>query len=644
MPTACIGLALALLCPRAARAQQAPDFSLEDLAGASHRLADYRPDHVVLVNFWATWCVPCIKELPLLQTFQDRYRAQGLEVLAISTDSPDRQAAVSSLVGRYGFTLTVLLDVRSEVIALFNPRLDLPYTVLVDRSGRIRYAHQGYSPGDERRLEAEIEALLGETEARPAPSFAAAGSESFLLRLPRPGEEGVPEGYSRIINQLELTLSRGLFLAGARFDSRAAFGPAHVDFDLAKRFIQYATASVQARAGDFYTALGRGLVFSLTKVFEEEGLDYVIDTTVDGGRVNVSSGRFAGEAFGGWIERPEDRRGRDKVLGASFGWKPFRWGTIRVQGISAALEPGSVFANRRVDSGSVSVEAPELWGAASVYGEFSLIRRQSYETAGPIDGHGLYLASKLRAGRVSLLLEMKDYRRLNFEYSRPPLLESEELDIVADQFDLDATDITGYSARLDYYAPASQTLLYAKVLAIEDDPSDHHLYGAYDRDIGHVLAGVEKKFAGGGYLNGLLGWRWEDDTSVAFVSTDGRTFHDQLNLSWPAGGGFSLEADWKHKVFESPVYPYSEIRASLSLHRSPRWVASILYERSTEPPIIFLTGRANYWAGQLEVRLSGGHALRLFVGSTKGSVKCAGGVCRLFPPFEGVRLEAFLRF
>lgn len=641
--TSSIGLILACLCAGTARAQQAPDFSLKDLEGASHRLADYRTDHVVLVNFWATWCVPCIKEMPHLQTLQDRYRAQGLEVLAVSTDGPDRQAAVSSLVGRYGFTMTVLLDARSEVIALFNPRLDLPYTVLVDRSGRIRYAHQGYSPGDERQLETEIKALLGETAARPAPGLAAAANESFLLRLPRPGEAGVPEGYSRIINQLELTLSRGRILAGARLDTHVAFGPAKADFDLAKRYVQYATNSVQARAGDFYTSLGRGLVFSLTKVFEEEGLDYVIDTTVDGGRIGVSSGRLAGEIFGGWIERPDDLHVRDKVLGGSLGWKPFSWGTIRVQGVSAALEPGAAFGNRRVDAGSVSVEAPELGGFASIYGEFSLIRRESDEAAGPIDGHGLYLASKLRAGRFSLLIEMKDYRRLNFEYNRPPLLESEELDIVADQFDLDVTDVTGYAARLDYYAPATQTLLYAKVLAVEDDPRDHPLYGAYDREIGHVLAGVEKKFAGGGYLNGLAGWRWEDDTSVAFLSTDGRTFHDQVNLSWPVGGGFSLEADWKHKVFDSPDYPYSEVRASLSVHRSPRWVASVLYERSTEPAIVYLTGRANYWAGQVEVRLAGGHAVRLFFGSTKGSVKCAGGVCRLFPPFEGVRLEAFFR-
>jgi hypothetical protein len=73
-------------------------------------------------------------------------------------------------------------------------------------------------------------------------------------------------------------------------------------------------------------------------------------------------------------------------------------------------------------------------------------------------------------------------------------------------------------------------------------------------------------------------------------------------------------------------------------------VVSAFYERTTDPVVVFMSGKKNWWAGQLEVRFAGGHSLRLFVGATKGSMKCAGGVCRLFPPFEGVRLEAFLRF
>ncbi len=642
--------AVALLSALPAFAQKAPDFTLNDLDGRSHKLAAYFPGHVVLINFWATWCVPCAKELPHLQRLQDAHGPNGLQVLTIDVDGPDRAAAVSAFIGRYGFTLPVLRDTESRVVAIYNPSLELPYTVILDRQGAVRLVHRGYSPGDERIFEAKVAALLAEPQVKPGSGIAAQVNESFLLRLPKKGSTGADADadYSEILDQLDATVSWGGLQAGARADADLDFSPFDPDFRLAKRYVQYSTEGLRARAGDFYASLGRGLVFSLVKVFEEEGLDYVIDTTVDGGSASLGSGPFTGEAFGGWIERAGTPGVRDKVLGGSAGWKKAGLGTLRVQAVTAALAPGSEFGNRRVDTGSMSLDLPDLWGAASFFGEFSLIRRQVYEDfapgASPVNGHGLYLASKLHWRRMSLLVEMKDYRELNFEYSRPPLLESEELDILADQFDLDRTDVSGYSARLDYYAPASETLLYAKFLRIEDDPEDHFAYGAYDRGIGHVFGGLEKRFARDGYLNVLAGWRWEDDTSPAFLSTNGRTFHDQVNAVLPVGRGWSLEGDWKHKAFDGAAYDFSEIRSSLSVHRSPGWVFSLLYERTTDPVVILASGKKDYWAGQVEARFGRGHAVRLFVGSTKGSVKCAGGVCRLFPPFEGVRLEAFFRF
>jgi peroxiredoxin len=637
---------LALLLPQPAFAQKAPDFTLTALDGKVVRLSETAAGKVALINFWATWCVPCVKELPHLQKFQDLYGAKGLQVLTISIDGPDRLANVSAFIDRYGYTVPVLLDTDSQVVSLYNPRLNLPYSVLLDRQGMIRYVNRGYSPGDERLLEEKIAVLLQESELRPKPKTSFQGNESFLLRLPKEGAAGADpdDGYTEVLDQMDLAISNGGILAGVRLDMNIDLSPLEPKLRLTKRYAQYSAKNFQARAGDLYASLGRGLVFSLTKVFEEEGLDYVVDTTVDGGEVSASAGPWSGGLFGGWIDRPEDRTIRDKVLGGSLRWGKAGLGTVRVQGVTADLEPGAEFGNHRVDQESVSLELPSLWGKAEVYGEFSLIRRQTYDAEAPVQGHGLYLGSKFRLGDFSLLLEMKDYKELNFEYSRPPLLENEELDILADQFDLDRTDVSGYSARLDYYRPSSRTLFFGKLLLLDDDPDNHRLYGSYNREIGHLFAGVEKQFKNGGYLHGLAGWRWENDTSIAFMSTDGETFHYQCNASWPIGRGWSLEADWKHKVFDGAYIDYSEIRSSLSIHKSPRWVVSALYEMTTDPAVVFLTGKKNWWAGQVEVRFAGGHALRLFLGSTKGSMKCAGGVCRLFPPFEGVRCEAFLRF
>ena len=644
--TACLLAGLSLLFPLRAQAQQAVDFTLKDLAGHSQTLSDFYPKGIVLINFWATWCVPCAKELPHLQRLQDQYQDSGLQILTVSVDGPERQAKVSSFIGRYGYSLPVLLDAESKVVSVYNPRLILPYTVLIDRSGRIRSVHQGYSPGDETSLEQKIIALLAETEIKPKPKVSVQANESFLLRLPdeKSGLSSGSEQYSNLINQLDLSLSGGGALFGVRLDSNLSFSPSKQEFSLAKRFAEYSTGGFRARAGDYYYSLGRGLVFSLVKIFEEEGLEYVIDTTIDGGLLAYDAGPWSAQLIGGWIDRPDETRTKDKVVGGTLGWNRQGLGAIRFQYIYAELERGSDFGNKNVSQGSLSLDIQSLGGKAKFYGEFSLIQRRAYDAAEPISGHGLYLESELRLGKFSLLLELKDYRELNFEYSRPPLLESEELDLLADQFDEDRTDVSAASARLDYYLPGSATLFYGKFLYLNDNPDRHILYGSYEREIRHLFAGVEKRFTNGGYVNGLAGWREESDASIAFMSSDGQTFHYQLNASWPVARSFSLEADWKHKVFAGEYLDYSELRSYLSLHKSPRWVATVLYERTNDPAIVFFAKKKNWWAGQLEVKFGNAHSVRLFVGSTKGSTKCAGGVCRVFPPFEGVRLEAVLRF
>lgn len=637
---------LSFLFPLRAQTQQAVDFTLKDLAGHSQTLSDFYPKGIVLINFWATWCVPCAKEFPYLQRLQERYQDRGLQIFTISVDGPERQAKVSNFIVRYGYTLPVLLDTESKVVSLYNPRLILPYTVLIDKSGRIRYVHQGYSPGDESSLEQKIISLLAETEIKPKAKASAQASESFLLRLmdeDSPLTSGSGE-YSQIINQLDLTVAGGRALFGVRFDSNLSFSPSEQRFSLAKRFAEYSTGGFRARAGDYYYSLGRGLVLSLLKIFEEEGLEYVIDTTIDGGLLAFDAGPLSAQVFGGWIDRPENTGIRDKVVGGTVGWNRQRLGTVRLQYTYADLERNSEFGNKNVSQGSLSLDIPSIGGKAKFYGEFSLIQRRAHDAEEPISGRGLYLESEFRLGKFSLLLELKHYKELNFEYSRPPLLESEELDLLADQFDEDRTDVSAVSARLDYFIPGSATLFYGKFLYLKDDPDRHILYGSYDREIRHLFAGVEKKFGNGAYINGLAGWREEGNTSIAFMSSNGRTFHYQLNASWPVARSFSLEADWKHKVFAGEYLDYSELRSYLSLHKSPRWVATVLYERTNDPAIVFFAKKKNWWAGQVEVKFGNAHSLRLFVGSTKGSTKCAGGICRVFPPFEGIRLEAVFRF
>ena len=89
--------------------QKAPEFSLKDLNGNSVSLASFA-GKIVLLNFWATWCVPCVDEMPSLQRLHDKLSARGLVVVAVTVDDSESVDAVKKFVQDNRITMPVLLD------------------------------------------------------------------------------------------------------------------------------------------------------------------------------------------------------------------------------------------------------------------------------------------------------------------------------------------------------------------------------------------------------------------------------------------------------------------------------------------------------------------------------------------------------
>jgi peroxiredoxin len=141
---------------RALPTDAAPDFELPALAGGSVRLHDHLGKDVVLLDFWATFCQPCLVAMPELDRLYVKYRAQGLVVLGVSIDESAAQGRVRGEVAKLGVTFPILLDQETRVVSMYNPRATAPYSVLIGREGRVVGRREGYVHGDERKLEQEI--------------------------------------------------------------------------------------------------------------------------------------------------------------------------------------------------------------------------------------------------------------------------------------------------------------------------------------------------------------------------------------------------------------------------------------------------------------------------------------------------------
>jgi len=137
-----------------------PDFELPTLDGQSVRLSDHLGKDVVLIDFWATFCDPCLASMPHLDELYRKHKDEGFVVLGISIDGPDSIAQVKGTVAKLGVSFPILLDQETRVVGLYNPKTSAPYSVLIGRDGGIIAKKEGYTTGDSSAVDKDVEAAL----------------------------------------------------------------------------------------------------------------------------------------------------------------------------------------------------------------------------------------------------------------------------------------------------------------------------------------------------------------------------------------------------------------------------------------------------------------------------------------------------
>jgi peroxiredoxin len=151
-------LVSACFTPAVKKGVKAPRINAIALSGEKIDLAQYR-GKVILMNFWATWCGPCGKELLELEALQKEFGRDDFLVLAINKEEPIEK--VSAFLAERGLSLTIILDQQGRAYSSYGVRA-LPTNILIDRDGNVRTTAAGYTRSKFKSLRQQIGELIAE--------------------------------------------------------------------------------------------------------------------------------------------------------------------------------------------------------------------------------------------------------------------------------------------------------------------------------------------------------------------------------------------------------------------------------------------------------------------------------------------------
>ena len=136
------------------------DFERKSIKGNQIKLSEHYEKGAVILSFWALWCQPCRTELVKINNLYEKYSDKGLSVVSVNIDSPRSIAKVKSYIVSHNIKFPVIKDPQKNLLQEFNG-LSIPYLLVINNEGEIVSRHIGYVPGDEIKLEKEINSVLG---------------------------------------------------------------------------------------------------------------------------------------------------------------------------------------------------------------------------------------------------------------------------------------------------------------------------------------------------------------------------------------------------------------------------------------------------------------------------------------------------
>ena len=367
-----------------------------------------------------------------------------------------------------------------------------------------------------------------------------------------------------------------------------------------------------------------------------------------------------------------DRVVAAEIEGGTREWQAGLHGSLidRTFTNNEALNPNVVRSAKTVRMGSVSVNAPDLGGHGAAYVE-AAFQDRSYPAGTskdvPDSGYAVYGSATASYAPVTLTAEMKHYRSFFpllgnvdiknasefdiVQYNTPPTTEGVWVDTEFEGFN---TCVTGGRVKADVEV-APRTVVFAWVgryntwaESVGNDAcrtARANLNQVWDFASGLELVSRDRKSR----VSATFGTRFDDTEGLLADPSGGEThmFYRELYGRYEVtewlGGPFTLKLQgWdrrRHQTLGGVVGPYTMLQQLVALDYAAKLIVGAGFEYTGDP-----TFPPTYFNGTLGYNLSSSSNITLFAGQRRGGLKCVSGVCRIYPSFEGVRLDATFRF
>ncbi len=164
---AAVTIAKCSLSPHQLTGLEAPDFSLKLLGGGNLDLAEHRGEHIVILDFWASWCAPCRQYMPIVERVVDEFKDQDVVLYAVN--SGEDVATIRDFLKTFTVKSPIALDISGEVGDLYHAN-SIPQTVIIDKQGHIQKVYVGVGPGSESELRSDLRRLVSAKPLAPTGS------------------------------------------------------------------------------------------------------------------------------------------------------------------------------------------------------------------------------------------------------------------------------------------------------------------------------------------------------------------------------------------------------------------------------------------------------------------------------------------